>query len=144
MNIRTMGLGSTGVAAHEDGRSATLDDGPQPGSLSARDDGTWRFTGLETPIFADPSGHRAQLMSVMGVGVVLATVAALLIVVTGAIGFANVPPALPLVTARAGHSLTVAAHRPRSHAVAVAYRQPRPHELRADLRADRQAHRDFQ
>jgi hypothetical protein len=139
-------LGSRGEDPRADGRSLKGDHRLQPGQPPARDGGTWRVTGLETPIFADPSGHRAHLMSVLGVGVVLATVAALVIVVMGAIGFANVP--LPLVAASGQHALTAAGPRPGSHAVAVAYRAQRAHELRAELRADlrggRQARRDFQ
>ena len=60
----------------------------------------WRATGLETPVFADPSGRRAVTMSGVGLAMAGATLAALVIVVTAAIGFTSVPRLLPLPVPR--------------------------------------------
>jgi hypothetical protein len=52
----------------------------------------WRATGLEAPVFADPKGRRARVMRGVGFGIASATATALGLVVTGALGFSNVPP----------------------------------------------------
>ena len=51
----------------------------------------WRATGLETPVFADPSGRRARAMGGIGLAVLATTLAALVIVATAAIGFSSLP-----------------------------------------------------
>jgi hypothetical protein len=54
----------------------------------------WRATGLEAPVFEDLSGRRALTMSGIGLVMAAATLAALVIVVTAAIGFTSVPSSL--------------------------------------------------
>lgn len=51
----------------------------------------WRATGLETPVFADPSGRRARAMSGVGFVLLATTLAALVLVATAAIGFSTIP-----------------------------------------------------
>ena len=68
-------------------------DTPAP---TAAGDEPWRATGLEAPVFADPSGRRALTMSGIGLAMAATTLAALAIVVTAAIGFARLPGSLPL------------------------------------------------
>jgi non-ribosomal peptide synthetase component F len=50
----------------------------------------WRATGLETPVFADPSGRRARAMSGIGLAILAMTLAALVIVATAALGFSSI------------------------------------------------------
>ena len=65
--------------------------------LTLTDEVAWRATGLETPVFADPTGRRALAIGGIGAAVVAVTLAALVIVVTAAIGFSGFPaPAAPL------------------------------------------------
>jgi hypothetical protein len=79
----------------------------------------WRVAELERPIFADPSGRRARLMSAVGLSMMMTTVAAIVIVVTGAIGFSDLQPPL-----RVTHALAQTIHRPGWEAVVLERERP--------------------
>jgi len=86
-------------APHTLGQQLTYEPSKAPGLLAERPRGVgtvgqphWRATGLETPVFADPTGRRARTMSGIGVALLATTLAALVIVATAAIGFSTMPP----------------------------------------------------
>lgn len=87
----------------------------------------WRAAADEQPIFFDPAGRRGRVISALGALAAAAVAAALLLIVTGAIGFATVPSATPLsltAGARPAEPAAVSAalvasvrHAPPAHAV---------------------------
>jgi hypothetical protein len=114
-------------------------DTPAP---TAAGDEPWRATGLEAPVFADPSGRRALMMSGIGLAMAATTLAALAIVVTAAIGFARLPGSLPLPTPHVLSARTPSAlHRIDHHRfVAVVHVRPGRRDRVSDAVADRRAH----
>ena len=87
----------------------------------AHESAVWRATGTEEPVFLDRSGRRRPLLGVAGAGAGLLAATWLAALVTGAIGFSNLPvsAAVPAVAGRApaaGHSTRLLAAAPaRAH-----------------------------
>ncbi len=72
----------------------------------------WRATGLEAPVFADPTGRRARAMGAIGLTLAAATLAALVILVTAGIGFYSLPLALPVARTVATKSASTVKRTP--------------------------------
>lgn len=93
-----------------------------PPARPAAGDDPWRATGLEPPVFADPSGRRALTMSGIGLAMAAATLAALVIVVTAAVGFTSIPRLLPLPVPRVLTARSSATSRRVDHRFAAVVR----------------------
>jgi hypothetical protein len=93
-------------------------------------------------VFLDPAGRRARAMRAIGFGIGAATAAAVALVVTGALGFADVPPIS--ATLQAPHlAVTRTPPEPRSgQRFATLVRRERDGRVdaRADARADSRLH----
>ena len=78
--------------------------------LTLTDEVAWTATGLETPVFDDPTGRRARAVGGLGAAAVAVTLAALVIVVTAAIGFSSLPAAFPPLHGLVARTAAPAAH----------------------------------
>lgn len=109
-------------ARHERGAALSTTD-PAPTAIAAAETpptpAAWSATGLETPVFADPSGRRARAMSGVGLAVVMATVAAVVIVATAALGFTNLPAGLPFLRDLVPRAIAVSTLREERRELAV-------------------------
>jgi hypothetical protein len=93
-------------------------------------------------VFLDPAGRRARAMRAIGLGIGAATAATVALVVTGALGFADVPPIS--ATLHAPH-LAVTRTPPEPHggqrfAILVRRERDGRADARADARADSRLH----
>jgi hypothetical protein len=89
----------------------------------------WTATGLERQIFVDQTGRRARLVRVAGVIAALLSAAWLAALVTGALGYANLPRLPGPIGAIAtvpNHVVHVAEHRVRRRAIETAATKPNP------------------
>jgi hypothetical protein len=133
-------IGTTNVAAWHGPEREHEDSQPAPERAQRH---PWRATGLEAPVFADPSGHRALTVGGIGVALAAATLAAVVIVVTAAIGFTSVPRSLPILVPRVvtARATTAVARRANHHRYAtVVHLRSDGRERVSDAVADRRAH----